>query len=59
MVERTFAMIKPDAVAAKNSGKIIDIIEKNGFTILGMRKIMLNKNKAELSACAFRLETRR
>ena len=39
MIERTFAMIKPDAVAAKNSGKIIDMIEQNGFTILGMRKM--------------------
>ncbi len=47
MVERTFAMIKPDAVAAKNSGKIIDMIEHNGFTILGMRKIKIDKKKAE------------
>ena len=31
MMQRTFAMIKPDAVAAKNSGKIIDMIEKNGL----------------------------
>jgi nucleoside-diphosphate kinase len=47
MVERTFAMIKPDAVAAKNSGKIIDIIEKNGFTIIGMEKIKLSRTQAE------------
>lgn len=47
MTERTFAMIKPDAVAAKNSGKIIDMIEQNGFTILGMRKMTINKAKAE------------
>ena len=47
MVERTFAMIKPDAVAAKNSGKIIDMIEQNGFTILGMKKVTLGKNQAE------------
>jgi uncharacterized protein YneF (UPF0154 family) len=26
MIEKTFAMIKPDAVQAKNSGKIIDMI---------------------------------
>ncbi len=39
-------MIKPDAVAAKNSGKIIDMIEKNGFTILGMEKKQLSKDKA-------------
>ncbi|HSW73780.1 MAG TPA: nucleoside-diphosphate kinase [Candidatus Limnocylindria bacterium] len=47
MAERTFAMIKPDAVAAKNSGKIIDIIENNGFTIVRMEKVKLNKQKAE------------
>jgi len=47
MIERTFAMIKPDAVAAQDSGKIIDIIEKNGFTIVGMRKMTIDKKKAE------------
>lgn len=47
MMQRTFAMIKPDAVAAKNSGKIIDMIEKNGFTILGMKKVHLNKQTAQ------------
>ena len=47
MIERTFAMIKPDAVAAKNSGKIIDMIEKNGFTILAMRKAHLDSKKAQ------------
>lgn len=46
VVERTFAMIKPDAVAAGNTGKIIDIIEKNGFTIVGMEKVQLSKDKA-------------
>lgn len=47
MSERTFAMIKPDAVAAKNSGKIVDLIEQNGFTILGLRKMNIDKKKAE------------
>lgn len=46
MMQKTFAMIKPDAVAAKNAGKIIDIIEKNGFTILCMEKVQLTKEKA-------------
>lgn len=46
MMQKTFAMIKPDAVAAKNAGKIIDIIEKNGFTILRMEKTQLTKEKA-------------
>jgi nucleoside-diphosphate kinase len=48
MMERTFAMIKPDVVAAKNSGKVIDIIEKNGFTIVGMEKTRISKARAEL-----------
>lgn len=37
-MERTFAIIKPDAVAAGHSGQIIDLIERNGFTIVGMYK---------------------
>lgn len=45
--EKTFAIIKPDAVAAKNSGKIIDIIENNGFDILAIKKVVLTKYQAE------------
>ena len=41
MIERTLAIIKPDAVAAKNTGKIIDMIEANGFTILRMQKLKM------------------
>lgn len=47
MMEYTFAMIKPDAVGAKNSGKIIDLIEKNGFEVLRMHKIHLTPEAAE------------
>lgn len=43
----TFAMIKPDAVAANNSGKIIDMIEHNGFEIMLMQKAVLSKELAE------------
>ena len=46
-MEKTFAIIKPDAVKAKNAGKIIDRIEKEGFEILGMKKIHLSKDQAE------------
>ena len=45
-LERTFAIIKPDAVRAKNSGKIIDMIEQNGFTIVRMEKLQMLKEKA-------------
>jgi len=47
MVERTFAMIKPDAVKAKNAGAIIEIIERNGFTIVGMEKAQIIADKAK------------
>jgi nucleoside-diphosphate kinase len=47
MQEYTFAMIKPDAVAAGNVGNIIAMIEKEGFTIERMEKININKEKAE------------
>ncbi len=46
-MERTFAIIKPDAIKAKNSGKIIDAIENNGFTIIRMEKIEIPKEKAQ------------
>jgi len=46
-MERTFAIIKPDAVAAGHSGDIIKIIEKNGFTILAMKKLRLSKPQAQ------------
>lgn len=47
MVEKTFAMIKPDVVRSRNVGKIIDMIEQNGFTILRMEKTKISRAKAE------------
>ena len=47
IVERTCAIIKPDAVAAHNSGAIISIIEWNKFSILKMRKLQLTQKQAE------------
>ena len=46
-MNRTFAIIKPDAVAAGNSGRILAIVEENGFKILGMRMTRLRKEQAE------------
>ncbi len=45
--EKTFAIIKPDAVKAKNTGNIIARIEKEGFTVVNMKKEQLTKEKAE------------
>ncbi len=47
MLERTLAIIKPDAVASKNAGKIIDMLESNGFSIIGMKKVHLTKEQAK------------
>ena len=46
-MERTFAIIKPDAVERKLAGKILDRIESKGFSIAGMKKIKLSKSQAE------------
>ncbi len=46
-IERTLAIIKPDAVAAHLTGKIIDRIEQDGFTIVDLRKIKLEAEQAE------------
>ncbi len=46
-MEKTFAIIKPDAVAAGNAGKILAMIEANGFRIVAMRKETLSRAVAE------------
>ncbi len=46
-MERTFAIIKPDAVERNITGKIIDRIETAGFRICGMKKLFLTKAEAE------------
>lgn len=43
---RTFTMIKPDAVSAGNSGAIIKMIEEAGFRIVAMKKVQLSKDLA-------------
>lgn len=47
MIETTFAMIKPDAVKAGHTGAILDMIEKNDFEIVGMRKIRMSNQEAQ------------
>ncbi|MBI2688473.1 MAG: nucleoside-diphosphate kinase [Acidobacteria bacterium] len=46
-LERTFAMIKPDAVARGISGQIISMIEENGFRIVAMKKHHIALKEAE------------
>jgi nucleoside-diphosphate kinase len=47
MAERTFAIIKPDAVRARAVGRILARIEDGGFTIRAMRLVHLTKSEAE------------
>ena len=42
----TFTMIKPEAVAAGNSGAILNKIEGAGFRIVALKKIHLSKERA-------------
>jgi nucleoside-diphosphate kinase len=46
-MERTFAIIKPDAVQARKAGQILARIEGAGFTIRAMRLHHLSKKEAE------------
>jgi nucleoside-diphosphate kinase len=45
--ERTFSIIKPDAVANRHIGDILAILEKEGFRILGLRRTRLTAPEAE------------
>jgi nucleoside-diphosphate kinase len=46
-MERTFAIIKPDAVERRMAGKILARIEEAGFTVRAMRLHHLTKREAE------------
>lgn len=47
MVERTLAIIKPDAIKKKVAGEIIRRIEQEGFKISGMKQLHLTKEEAK------------
>ena len=46
-MERTFAIVKPDAVERKLAGRILEKIESAGFKIVGLKKVHLTKEQAE------------
>jgi nucleoside-diphosphate kinase len=46
-IERTFAIIKPDAVAKGAIGGIIDTIEKAGLKVIGLRHTRLSEQQAQ------------
>lgn len=43
---RTFTMLKPDAVVAGNSGAIIKMVEEAGFRVVAMKKTKLSSELA-------------
>jgi nucleoside-diphosphate kinase len=46
-LERTLAIIKPDAVKNGHVGEILTIIERNGFRMLGIKQRKLDRAQAE------------
>ena len=46
-MERTFAIIKPDAVGRNLIGKILTRIEERGFRIVAMKRLRLSPAQAE------------
>jgi nucleoside-diphosphate kinase len=47
MSERTLAIIKPDAVARRLVGRVLQRIEESGFQIRAMRLVHLTRQEAE------------
>ena len=46
-IQRTLAIIKPDAVAKRAIGDIVHLIESRGFRIIGLKMLQINKEQAE------------
>lgn len=46
-MQKTFAIIKPDAVKSRHAGRIIQRIEESGFTIRAMQMRHLSAREAE------------
>lgn len=46
-MQRTFAVIKPDAVSAGNQGAILARIQKEGLRVVALKAIRLSKSQAE------------
>ena len=46
-MQRTFTIVKPDAVVAGHAGAIISRLEKEGFRIVAMKRVHLTEKQAE------------
>ena len=47
MIQRTLAIIKPDAVERHLAGRILQRIEDSGFTVRAIRRMHLSRTQAE------------
>ena len=45
-MERTLTILKPDAVAAGHAGAILAHLEKEGFRLIGVKKLRLSPDQA-------------
>lgn len=47
ILQRTFSIVKPDAVSKGATGAIISMIQDKGFRILGLKMLEITKKQAE------------
>lgn len=47
MTQTTLAIVKPDAVAAGHAGAVLAHLQKEGFTVRGLRMLRLSRAQAE------------
>jgi nucleoside-diphosphate kinase len=47
VMQTTLAILKPDSVAAGNAGNILALLQKEGFTIRGLKMLRLSDAQAE------------
>ena len=45
-IERTFSIIKPDAVERNKIGEITEMLESSGLRVVASKRILLNQEKA-------------
>ena len=46
-LQKTFSIIKPDAVASGKAGKVLSLLEDNGFRVVALRMTKLSQSQAE------------
>src|SRR5690242_21806639 len=46
-LQRTFSIVKPDAVAKGATGDIVHMVQEKGFRIIGMKMLEITKQQAE------------